>query len=270
MRTAHTTKRSDFDLNTLQTTIIDKVNSPADVKTLNLVEMEQLAGEIRTLVLNKVSQVSGHVGPNLGVAELTIAFHHVFDSPKDKIVWDVSHQSYPHKILTDRKHGFVDKENFDSVTGYTSQHESEHDFFTVGHTSTSISLAVGMAKARDLKKKTGNVVPLIGDGSLSGGLAFEGLNNAAELGSNLIIIVNDNEMSIDENFGGLYRSLAELRATNGEAANNPFRALGFDYRYLEEGNDLAKLIETFQSIKDIDHPIEIGRASCRERVSTFV
>ena len=152
----------------------------------------------------------------------------------------------PHKILTGRKHGFVDKENFHSVTGYTSQHESEHDFFTVGHTSTSISLAVGMAKARDLKKETGNVVALIGDGSLSGGLAFEGLNNAAELGSNLIIIVNDNEMSIDENFGGLYRSLAELRATNGEASNNPFKALGFEYRYIEEGNDLAKLIETFR------------------------
>ena len=242
-------------MHTLQIKIIDKVNSPADVKKLNLVEMGQLAGEIRSLVLNKVSQVSGHVGPNLGVAELTIAFHHVFDSPTDKIVWDVSHQSYPHKILTGRKYGFVDKENFHSVTGYTSQHESEHDFFTVGHTSTSISLAVGMAKARDLKKETGNVVALIGDGSLSGGLAFEGLNNAAELNSNLIIILNDNEMSIDENFGGLYRSLAELRATNGEASNNPFKALGFDYRYLEEGNDLEKLIETFRDVKDIGHPI---------------
>jgi len=186
---------------------------------------------------------------------LTIAFHHVFESPKDKIVWDVSHQSYPHKILTGRKHGFVDKENFASVTGYTSQHESEHDFFTVGHTSTSISLAVGMAKARDLKQETGNVLALIGDGSLSGGLAFEGLNNAAELNSNLIIILNDNEMSIDENFGGLYRSLAELRATNGEAQNNPFKALGFDYRYVEEGNDLATMIETFQDIKDVGHPL---------------
>ena len=242
-------------MQTLQTKIIDKVDSPADVKALNLIEMEQLAAEIRTLVLNKVSQVSGHVGPNLGVAELTIAFHHVFESPKDKIVWDVSHQSYPHKILTGRKHGFVDKENFASVTGYTSQHESEHDFFTVGHTSTSISLAVGMAKARDLKQETGNVLALIGDGSLSGGLAFEGLNNAAELNSNLIIILNDNEMSIDENFGGLYRSLAELRATNGEAQNNPFKALGFDYRYVEEGNDLATMIETFQDIKDVGHPL---------------
>lgn len=239
----------------LQTKIIDKVDSPADVKALNLFEMEQLSREIRSLVLNKVSQVSGHVGPNLGVAELTIAFHHVFDSPKDKIVWDISHQSYPHKILTGRKHGFIDKENFASVTGYTSQHESEHDFFTVGHTSTSISLAVGMAKARDLKQEKGNVLALIGDGSLSGGLAFEGLNNAAELNSNLIIILNDNEMSIDENFGGLYRSLDELRATNGEAQNNPFKALGFDYRYVEAGNDLATMIETFQDIKDISHPL---------------
>ena len=242
-------------MQTLQTKIIDKVDSPADVKALNLIEMEQLAAEIRTLVLNKVSQVSGHVGPNLGVAELTIAFHHVFESPKDKIVWDVSHQSYPHKILTGRKHGFVDKENFASVTGYTSQHESEHDFFTVGHTSTSISLAVGMAKARDLKQETGNVLALIGDGSLSGGLAFEGLNNAAELNSNLIIILNDNEMSIDENFGGLYRSLAELRATNGKALKNPFKALGFDYRYVEEGNDLATMIAAFQDIKDVGHPL---------------
>jgi 1-deoxy-D-xylulose-5-phosphate synthase len=234
---------------------LNQVNGPADVKKLTITEMQQAAAEIRELVLNKVSKVSGHVGPNLGVTELTLAFHYVFDSPKDKIVWDVSHQSYPHKILTGRKEGFLSEELYNDVTGYSSQFESPHDYFTVGHTSTSISLAVGLAKARDLKSETGNVVALIGDGSLSGGLAFEGLNNGAELQSNFIVIVNDNEMSIDENFGGLYRSLAELRATNGKSENNLFKAMGFDYRYVEEGNDLPTLIETFKQIKDIDHPL---------------
>lgn len=238
-----------------KTMILDQVNSPQDVKQLSLTEMQQAAEEIRSLILNKVSKVSGHVGPNLGVTELTLAFHHVFDSPKDKIVWDVSHQSYPHKILTGRKEGFMDETQFNAITGYTSQKESPHDFFTVGHTSTSVSLAVGLAKARDLKNEAGNVIALIGDGSLSGGLAYEGLNNGAELGSNLIVIVNDNEMSIDENFGGIYRGLADLRASNGTSQNNLFKAMGFDYRYVENGNDLPTLIETFNEVKDIQHPI---------------
>ncbi|WP_239255052.1 1-deoxy-D-xylulose-5-phosphate synthase [Listeria ilorinensis] len=241
--------------NITETSILDQVHGPDDVKKLTIPEMKQAAQEIRELILFKDSQHGGHIGPNLGVVELTLAFHYVFDSPTDKIVWDVSHQSYPHKILTGRKSGFEDPAHFNDITGYTSQHESEHDFFTVGHTSTSISLAVGLAKARDLKNETGNVLALIGDGSMSGGLAFEGLNNGAELNSNLIVIFNDNEMSIDENFGGLYGTLAELRASNGTSENNLFKALGFDYRYIEEGNDLQTMIDTFQDVKDIDHPI---------------
>ena len=247
--------------------VLNTINGPEDVKKLTIPEMEQAATEIRQLVLNKVSKVSGHVGPNLGVTELTLAFHYVFDSPKDKIVWDVSHQSYPHKMLTGRKAGFLAEENYHDVTGYSSQFESPHDYFTVGHTSTSISLAVGLAKARDLKKESGNVLALIGDGSLSGGLAFEGLNNGAELNSNLIVIVNDNEMSIDKNFGGLYRTLAELRASNGESENNLFKAMGFDYLYVEEGNDLATMIATFEKIKDIDARQQISHELGHNRLS---
>ncbi len=204
--------------------------------------------------MQKDSDVGGHVGPNLGVVELTIAFHYVFDSPKDKIVWDVSHQSYGHKLLTGRKNGF-EKGHYHEVSGYSNQHESEHDYFTVGHTSTSISLATGLAKARDLKKESGNVVAFIGDGSLSGGLAFEGLNNGGALQANLIVLVNDNEMSIDENHGSLYQNLAELRQTHGESSNNLFKAMGFDYRYVDNGNDLETVIRLFEEVKDIDHPI---------------
>ncbi|WP_165005961.1 MULTISPECIES: 1-deoxy-D-xylulose-5-phosphate synthase [unclassified Enterococcus] len=234
--------------------VLDKINRPADVKQLNLEEMTQLASEMRQMILQKDSQFGGHVGPNLGVTELTIAFHYVFDSPKDKIVWDVSHQSYGHKLLTGRKNGF-EEGHYHEVTGYSNQHESEHDFFTVGHTSTSISLAVGLAKARDLKKESGNIMAFIGDGSLSGGLAFEGLNNGGALKSNLIVLVNDNEMSIDENHGSLYRNLAELRQSNGQSENNLFKAMGFDYRYVENGNDLETVIDLFKEVKDISHPI---------------
>ena len=204
--------------------------------------------------MQKDSDVGGHVGPNLGVVELTIAFHYVFDSPKDKIVWDVSHQSYGHKLLTGRKNGF-EKGHYHEVSGYSNQHESEHDYFTVGHTSTSISLATGLAKSRDLKKESGNVVAFIGDGSLSGGLAFEGLNNGGALQTNLIVLVNDNGMSIDENHGSLYQNLAELRQTHGESSNNLFKAMGFDYRYVDDGNDLETVIRLFEEVKDIDHPI---------------
>ncbi|MBK4790538.1 1-deoxy-D-xylulose-5-phosphate synthase [Enterococcus faecium] len=233
---------------------MDAINSPADVKKLFVEEMKQLAEEMRQKILQKDSDVGGHVGPNLGVVELTIAFHYVFDSPKDKIVWDVSHQSYGHKLLTGRKNGF-EKGHYREVSGYSNQHESKHDYFTVGHTSTSISLATGLAKARDLKKESGNVVAFIGDGSLSGGLAFEGLNNGGVLQSNLIVLVNDNEMSIDENHGSLYKNLAELRQTNGKSSNNLFKAMGFDYRYVDNGNDLETVIRLFEEVKDIDHPI---------------
>lgn len=233
---------------------MDAINSPADVKKLFVEEMKQLAEEMRQKILQKDSDVGGHVGPNLGVVELTIAFHYVFDSPKDKIVWDVSHQSYGHKLLTGRKNGF-EKGHYREVSGYSNQHESKHDYFTVGHTSTSISLATGLAKARDLKKESGNVVAFIGDGSLSGGLAFEGLNNGSVLQSNLIVLVNDNEMSIDENHGSLYKNLAELRQTNGKSSNNLFKAMGFDYRYVDNGNDLETVIRLFEEVKDIDHPI---------------
>lgn len=234
--------------------VLDAINSPADVKKLSVEEMKQLAEEMRQKILQKDSDVGGHVGPNLGVVELTIAFHYVFDSPKDKIVWDVSHQSYGHKLLTGRKNGF-EKGHYREVSGYSNQHESKHDYFTVGHTSTSISLATGLAKARDLKKESGNVVAFIGDGSLSGGLAFEGLNNGGVLQSNLIVLVNDNEMSIDENHGSLYKNLAELHQTNGKSSNNLFKAMGFDYRYVDNGNDLETVIRLFEEVKDIDHPI---------------
>ncbi|EOH96345.1 1-deoxy-D-xylulose-5-phosphate synthase [Enterococcus pallens] len=235
--------------------ILSRINGPQELKNLNPQELVALADELRAAVLNRVSKVGGHVGPNLGITELTIAFHYVFQSPVDKIIWDVSHQSYPHKILTGRKNAYLEEDAFDDISGYTSQDESAHDFFKIGHTSTSISLAVGLAKARDLKQEKGNVVALIGDGSLSGGLAFEGLNNGAELNSNLIVVLNDNEMSIDENFGGLYCNLTELRKTNGKSPNNLFKSMGFDYQYVEQGNNVAAMIKAFEAVKDIDHPI---------------
>ena len=233
---------------------LDNINSPADVKKLSLKELEALAGEIRSAVLNRDSKIGGHVGPNLGIVETTIALHYVFNSPEDKIVYDVSHQSYPHKILTGRKNGFLTDEGMREISGYTNPAESEHDHFIVGHTSTSVSLACGLAKARDLKGEKHNVIAVIGDGSLSGGEALEGFDNAAILNSNIIIIVNDNEMSIAENHGGLYGTLRLLRQTGGKAECNMFKALGFDYRYLEEGNDIAKLTSLMKEVKDTDKP----------------
>ncbi|MQB69335.1 1-deoxy-D-xylulose-5-phosphate synthase [Limosilactobacillus reuteri] len=237
--------------------LLNEVNEPSDIKDMSLDELKQLATEMRQLVLERDAKIGGHVGPNLGVMELTIAFHYVFDSPHDKVIWDVSHQSYAHKMLTGRKLGFLDPDHYEDITGFTSPEESAHDFFEIGHTSTSISLAVGMAQARDLMKPQShnNVMAVIGDGSLSGGLAFEGLNNAAKLNSNLIILVNDNQMSIDENQGGLYKGLKELRDTNGESPNNIFKFMGLDYKYVADGNDLQTMIDTFKEIKDIDHPI---------------
>ena len=236
---------------------LDSVNSPQDVKKLTTEELEALAGEIRGAILNRDSKVGGHVGPNLGIVETTIALHYVFDSPRDKIVYDVSHQSYPHKILTGRKEGFTTDEGMSKISGYTNPDESEHDFFKVGHTSTSVSLACGLAKARDLKGEKHNVIAVIGDGSLSGGEALEGLSNAAVLGSNIIVIVNDNEMSIAENHGGIYQNLKLLRNTNGQAECNLFKAMGLDYLYVAEGNDTEKLIEAFSKVKDSEKPVVV-------------
>ncbi len=234
--------------------VLETINSPLDVKNLSLQEMDVLAREMREAIIKKVNTTGGHFGPNLGIVEATIAFHYVFNSPEDKIVFDVSHQCYPHKMLTGRKEGFLNPADYARYTGYTAPEESEHDWFKVGHTSTSVSLAVGLAKARDLKGEKGNVVALIGDGSLSGGEAYEGLNNAAVLGSNIIILINDNDMSIAENQGGLYENLRLLRETKGQAELNFFKALGFKYVYVEEGNDTAKLIEAFVKVKNTSCP----------------
>lgn len=237
--------------------ILDKVNSPEDLKKLSVEEMNTLADEMRELIIKKVNTTGGHMGPNLGIIEATVAMHYVFNSPVDKIVFDVSHQCYPHKILTGRKEGFTDPDKYHKYTGYTAPEESEHDIFKVGHTSTSVSLAAGLAKARDLKGEKSNVIALIGDGSLSGGEAFEGLDNAADLNSNIIVVVNDNDMSIAENHGGLYRNLKELRETKGKAECNFFKSLGFDYLYVDEGNNIEKLIEAFQKVKDTNHPVVV-------------
>lgn len=237
--------------------ILDKINTPADLKNLSIDEMNMLSDEIRQAILKRVNTIGGHLGPDLGIVEAVIAMHYVFNSPVDKIIFDVSHQCYPHKILTGRKHGFINPDRLHEVSGYTAPEESEHDIYKVGHTSTSVSLAAGTAKARDLRGEKGNVIALIGDGSLSGGEAFEGLNNAAVLDSNIIIIVNDNEMSIAENQGGLYENLKLLRDTHGEAENNFFKTLGFDYYYIDEGHDIRKLVDLFNKVKDVNHPIVI-------------
>ena len=235
--------------------IIDKINSPEDVKKLPLGEMDILAQNIREGILKRVNDIGGHLGPDLGIVEATIALHYVFNSPSDKFVFDVSHQCYPHKMLTGRKEGFINNQY--SISGYFNPDESEHDNFTIGHTSTSISLAVGLAKARDILGQKHNVIALIGDGSLSGGEAYEGLNNAGELNSNFIVIVNDNEMSIAENYGGLYKNLEELRNTKGNSQNNFFKSLGFEYMYVEEGNNIEALIQAFKTVKDINKPIVV-------------
>lgn len=237
--------------------VINKVNMPSDVKKLSVNELTSLATDIREIIIEKVNNTGGHMGPNLGIVEATIALHYVFDSPKDKFVYDVSHQCYPHKILTGRKQGFMDKDLYATVSGYTNPKESEHDFFTVGHTSTSISLATGLAKARDLKGENENIIAVIGDGSLSGGQAYEGLNNAAVLNSNFIVLVNDNDMSIAENHGSLYNNLAHLRETKGTSENNFFKTLGFDYYYIENGNDIESLIATLKKVKDSKRPVVV-------------
>lgn len=234
---------------------LENINSPADVKKLSVGELTSLCAEMREALIQKLSVHGGHVGPNLGMVEATVAMHYVMNSPVDKFVFDVSHQSYAHKMLTGRKEAFTNPNCYDEVSGYTEPSESVHDHFVIGHTSTSVSLASGLAKARDLRGERFNVVAVIGDGSLSGGEAFEGLDVAAELGSNMIVVVNDNQMSIAENHGGLYRNLQLLRETNGEASCNFFTAMGFDYLYVADGNSVEAMIEAFRRVRDIDHPV---------------
>lgn len=236
---------------------LEKINSPADVKKLSFKELDELSSEIRDALLHKLSEHGGHFGPNFGMVEATIALHYVFNSPVDKIVFDVSHQSYVHKMLTGRKDAFLYPAEYDNVSGYSEPGESKHDFFVIGHTSTSVSLASGLAKGRDLTGGTENIIAVIGDGSLSGGEAFEGLDYAAELGTNMIIIVNDNQMSIAENHGGLYRNLKELRDSNGRCECNFFKAMGLDYMYVSDGNNVEALVEAFSKVKDIQHPIVV-------------
>lgn len=235
----------------------EKINGVADLKKLSVQQLPDLCAEMRNVLLTKLSAHGGHCGPNLGMVEMTTAMHYVFDSPKDKIVFDVSHQCYAHKMLTGRKAAFLCPEHYDDVNGFTNPSESEHDIFTIGHTSTSLSLACGLAKARDLLEQKHNVVAVIGDGSLSGGEAYEGLNNIAEQGTNLIVVVNDNEMSIAENHGGYYKNMELLRATNGAAQDNLFKALGFEYIYEEHGNDVTKLVEVFRKVKDNNRPVVV-------------
>lgn len=236
---------------------LEKINGPEDVKKLTDDEMIKLAAEMRSALLKRASIHGGHFGPNFGMVEATIALHYVFDSPKDKIVYDVSHQTYPHKMLTGRKDAYLYEDKYNDVSGYSNPHESEHDFFTIGHTSTSISLAFGLAKARNLKGEDGNVIAVIGDGSLSGGEALEGLDYAAELDGNFIIVVNDNDMSIAENHGGMYKNLKKLRDTNGKAECNLFKAMGLDYVYVNEGNNVRALIDAFTKVKDSKKPVVV-------------
>lgn len=235
--------------------LLNQIKGPEDVKQLSEKQMQQLAGEIRTLILEKDAAEGGHLGPDLGIVEATIAYHYVFDAPKDKIVWDVSHQTYPHKMLTGRALAWLDPDHYGDVTPYTNPDESPYDYYAVGHTSTSISLATGMARARDLMGGKENIMALIGDGSMTGGLAYEGLNNAAIEKHNLVVVVNDNQMSIDDNVGGLVTALKKLRDSNGETKENPFTAMGFDYRYVADGNDVMTMIKAFEAVKDVDHPI---------------
>ena len=235
--------------------LLNQISSPADLKKLDIKQMQKLAEEIRTLILEKDAAEGGHLGPDLGIVEATIAYHYVFDAPKDKIVWDVSHQTYPHKMLTGRALAWLDPDHYHDVTPYTNPDESPYDYYAVGHTSTSIALATGMAKARDLMGNHENIMALIGDGSMTGGLAYEGLNNAAIEPHNLVVVVNDNQMSIDDNVGGLVTALKKLRDSNGETKENPFTAMGLDYRYVADGNDIESMIKAFEAVKDVDHPI---------------
>lgn len=235
--------------------ILDQIHTPKDLKPLSRSQLVQLCGEIREQMIWRMSKTGGHVGSNLAMIEATVALHYVFDSPVDQIVFDVSHQCYTHKLLTGRKAAYTDPAEFATVSGFTDPSESPHDLFSIGHTSTAISLACGLAKGRDMKGKTNNVIAVVGDGALSGGEAFEGLNNAAALDSNMIIVINDNDMSIAENHGGLYQNLHQLRETDGKAACNLFRALGFEYLFVRDGNDFNEIADTLEKVKNTSHPV---------------
>lgn len=241
----------------MNTTDISAIKSPADIRQMDEKQLKDLSVAMRKALLDKLSAHGGHVGPNLGMIEAIIALHYVFNTPEDKIVFDVSHQTYPHKMLTGRMQAFIDPAHYDDVTGYTNPQESDYDLFSLGHTSSAVSLASGLAKARDLKGGKENIIAVIGDGSLSGGVAFEGLDYGATLGTNFIVIVNDNDMSIAENHGGIYADLRLLRDTNGTADNNLFRAMGFAYRYVHYGNDIPSLINMFRAVKDINYPVVV-------------
>lgn len=249
--------------------VLDKINTPKDLKSLSRKELIQLCGEIRQQMILRLSVTGGHVGSNLAVIEGTVALHYVFDSPVDKIIFDVSHQCYTHKLLTGRKAAYTDPARFASVSGFTNPAESEHDIFSIGHTSTAVSLACGMAKGRDVKGERHNVIALTGDGALSGGEALEGLNNAAALGSNIILIINDNDMSIAENHGGLYQNLRLLRETDGNADCNLFRALGFDYSFVRDGNDFNEIVTALEKVKDTDHPVVVHMCTVKGKGYRF-
>lgn len=249
---------------------IERISNPDDLKQLSITECEQLAAEIRTALLTRAATIGGHLASNLGMVDATIALHYVFDSPKDKIIFDVSHQCYTHKILTGRKDAFLCAEKYDTVNGYTNPSESEHDYFRVGHTATSISLACGLAKARDLNGEKENIVAVIGDGSLSGGEALEGLDyGGSEIDGNLIIVFNDNQMSIAENHGGIYKGLTKLRVTEGKAEDNLFKAFGYDYYFVKNGNSVADVVKALRQIKDIDHPVVVHLCTAKGKGYEF-
>lgn len=241
----------------MNTIDLSEIKSPADIRNMNVAELSKLAAELRATLLKKLSAHGGHIGPNLGMIEAVIALHYVFNTPEDKIVFDVSHQTYPHKMITGRMQAFTDPAHYDDVTGYTNPSESEYDLYSLGHTSSAVALAAGIATARDIKGENENVIAVIGDGSLSGGVAFEGLDYGATLGSNFIVVVNDNQMSIAENHGGIYENLKLLRETNGTAETNLFKAMGYDYRYVAYGNDLDSLIKAFKDVNGINHPVVV-------------
>ena len=237
--------------------ILDKVSYPKDLKNLSIEELNQLASEIRTVLITKLTKTGGHLAPNLGMVEATIALHYVFDCPKDKVVYDISHQSYVHKILTGRKDGYLEEKNYKKYTTFTDPTESEYDQIKTGHSSISISFATGLAKARDINKEKYNIITVIGDGAMTGGQAYEGLNNAGTFKTNFIILLNDNEWSIAENNGSLVKHLSDLRKSNGKCENNLFKALGFDYYYVENGHSIPDLIEAFKKVKYFEHPVVV-------------
>lgn len=271
---------------------LDKINSPADVKKLSVPQLEQLAKEIRQLLISVISHTGGHLAPNLGVVELTLALHKVFNTPEDKIIFDVGHQAYIHKIITGRREQFPTLRQYGGLSGFPKRSESEHDAFGTGHSSTSISAALGMACARDLQGDDYNVVAVIGDGSMTGGMAFEALNNAGMLHKNMIVVLNDNEMSISKNVGAMSEYLYQLRT--GETYNkikndiegwlknmefgsdvlkairrlkgsvkylmvptSIFEELGFTYLGPVDGHDMDGLLDVLQAAKKIDGPVMV-------------